>query len=400
MYVVVWLTLFGAGLVVVTLPTLLYPTLLAVLAARRRRCRGGGTCESPPGQSMPTVSVITVTHNGAALIRSKIANTMGLDYPADKLEMILCSDGSTDGTDAIAEECRRTDQRLRCLALPRHSGKACGLNAAAAAATGDVLVFSDTDALLAANALRHLLVQYSDADVGGACGQRAIRTSRGEAFAGQSGYIRLDSRLKRWESTVGSITSNDGKLYWMRRELFTTVPDGVADDLFNCLEVVRQGRRFAFAPDAVACVPPPSRDAAHELERRRRIVCGSLLALWTNRVLFNPFTFGAYGPRLAINKILRRMLPLGLVLLLISSLALVHYHGPVFGAAAALQAAFYGLAVLSPAMTGRRRIPARIRRLAAACFYACVGNAGMLLGICDFVRGRRCVTWTPRKLDS
>ncbi len=391
-----WLTiLFFLGLLPIAAVGL-YPVCLALFPYLSRPATAKGGIQPQPPLS-PSISFITVVHNGADLVPAKIANTQALDYPPDKLETIIYSDGSTDETDSLIG----SHPEVRHLSNPQHCGKARGLNAAVAAAFGDVLVFSDADAILPPDALRKILTNHADSRVGGACGQRVIRQAYDDTIhtiGGQARYIGLDSRIKQWENRLGALTSNDGKLYWMRRELFTEVPDGVADDLFNCLTVVRQGQRFLFVPDAWAFIPAPARDAVHEIQRRRRIVCGSLLAIWRQRVLFHPRRHGGYGVRLGINKVLRRLLPFGLLLMLISSaclsMAVPFFWGVIF----ALQVGFIAVAALFPLLRKWRCIQGRPwQGLLAAAFYFCVGNLGMMLGVVDFIGGRRYVKWTPRK---
>ena len=256
-------------------------------------------------------------------------------------------------------------------------------------------MFSDADALLDPDALRRLTRWFGDPEVGGVCGRRVLHKDAASLKEAQGRYIDLDSAIKRLESLRGSITSNDGKLYAMRRKLFQRIPPAVTDDLYTSLSVVRQGYRFVFEPSAVARIHVPSRSEAHELQRRRRIVGRSLRGIFAQRELLNPFRHGWFAVGLAVNKVGRRLLPVFLIVLLATSLVLA-FRWPVFAAFAALQVAAYGAALLYPALpeAWQRTVPGRV---AGAARYFCLGCLGTLLGFCDWVAGRRILKWDPVK---
>jgi hypothetical protein len=244
--------------------------------------------------------------------------------------------------------------------------------------------------------LLHLCAPFADERVGGVCGQRVLHESLDGLGSAQERYVSLDSALKRAESRLGRVTSNDGKLYAVRRALFRPIAPGATDDLWTCLTILEQGQRFVFEPRARAAIRTPSRGAAHELARRRRIVARSLHGLWQKRALLDPRRHGAFALGLFVNKVLRRCLPLFLLALFGSSLVLALRPGLGWARTAlALQLAFYALA-LAHLPLARARIPG-LSAAAATAYYFCVGNLGTLLGLGDFVRGREAVKWEPRK---
>ena len=387
------LGLTGASLALVALVLVGYPLLVSLLARRR----ADEPVHALADPELPAVSVIVAVRNGEALVADKVANTLALDYPENGLELVVVSDGSTDGTLSALRAV--DDTRVVVRHADEHRGKAWALNRAVEEARGDVLVFTDADALLAPDALRRLVDRLGDPAVGGVCGQRRIRgdelaveggpASQGDA---QARYISFDSRIKRDESRIGSITSNDGKLYAIRRELFRPVPDAVTDDLFQGLSVVAQERRFVFEPRAVARIRVPSRGARHELGRRRRIVARSLRGIYLNRVLLNPFRHGAFAFQLAINKVLRRLLPFALVALLLASVLLA-WTRPLAWGLVVLQLAAY----LAAWSLRRTRTAPKVLRLLS---YFCVGNLGTMLGVMDFAQRRFVSKWDPVKADA
>src|SRR5262245_29060112 len=257
---------------------------------------------------LPTLDVVTVVRNGERLMAQKIINTFEVDYPRDRLRMLCFSDGSTDRT---AEIIRSFDgPRLLAGIECEHLGKNATINRAVERCTAEILVFTDADAALERDALRLLVQPMMEAsEVGGVCGRRQIGEETRSAVEGQHSYLRFDSRIKLRESRLGSITSNDGKLYAMRRALVRPMPDGVTDDLYNGLSVVAEGYRLVFQPSAVARTCVPSRSDAHEVDRRPRIVARSLRSIYLNRQLLHTLRHGGYAPGLLVNTALRRVLP-------------------------------------------------------------------------------------------
>jgi cellulose synthase/poly-beta-1,6-N-acetylglucosamine synthase-like glycosyltransferase len=365
----------------------LYPLVVACasLLARRRR--------EEAGRPVTSVSVLVALRNAEALAEEKVKNSLELAFPGE-LQLVFVSDGSTDAT---AERlCAAGGGRIEVLELAEHLGKAAALNVGAERCRGEILVFSDADALLAPDAVAQLVQRFADPSVGGVCGQRVIREQGGELTAAQGRYISADSALKRAESRVGSVTSNDGKLYAIRRELFRPIAPGATDDLYACLEVVEQGRRFVFEPRARAFIRTPSRNPGHELLRRRRIVARSLRGIFLKRELLNPLRHGLFAVQLLINKVFRRCLPLFLVGLLVSSLALGFLQPWAWGVCLALLA--FGALALSHRWVSRSGLPL-LGGAASVAYYFCVGNLGTLLGLADFLRRRETVKWDPIKAD-
>ena len=205
----------------------------------------------------PEVSLLIAARNEAAAMPSKLANLAALDYPRDRLEIIVASDGSTDATnDLVADDARRTGSNVRLLALPA-GGKAAALNAAAAVARGEVLVFSDANSLFRADAIRKLVRPLADRDVGGVAGNQVYSLDGidGEA-AGERGYWRLDTLLKEFESRAGNAIGGTGAIYAIRRALFRPIPAGVNDDFYLTAGVIDQRHRLVFARDAAAYERP------------------------------------------------------------------------------------------------------------------------------------------------
>ncbi len=371
-----------------------YPLAVVALGLLRGLAPFRGRREHGQLGPAPSASLLVAVRNAEDLVAEKVQNSLALES-ALPLQIVFVSDGSSDRT---VERLRAVGaERVEVLELREHRGKAHALNLGAQRCRGEILVFSDVDALLAPDALARLLARFADERVGGVCGQRVIQERGGELGRAQQRYIAADSALKRAESRLGSVTSNDGKLYAVRRSLFRPIAPGATDDLYACLSIVEQGRRFVFEPGARACIRTPSRNPAHELVRRRRIVARSLHGIFLKRALLNPLRHGSFALQLFVNKVCRRLLPLFLALLLGTSLAilLLEPHAPWARTVFLLQLGFYGLA-LAHLVLARTRLPL-LGTLASVAYYFCVGNLGTLLGLADFLRGREAVKWDPVK---
>ncbi len=366
----------------------LYPAVLWVVVPRPR------AAPKAPLDS-PQVSMLVAVHNGESCIEDKIRNALSLDYPPERFEVVVFSDGSTDGTEAILQRCK--GPRVVGRTSADHIGKAAALNRGIHACRGEIIVFSDADALLERGALRALVRHFQNPRIGGVCGQRVISSDGRILEDPQRRYIGFDSTIKTLESRIGRLTSNDGKLYAIRRGLFRSIPEAVTDDLYVCLSIIRQGYDFIFEPEARAAIRLPSLSPAHEVERRRRIVSRSLRGIRMSRDLLDPRRYGMYSISLFINKVLRRFLPVCLILLFVSTAALSAEHvAPA--AFLTAQIVCYGAALASPAVVRVVR-KGVIHRAASTLLYFCVGNYGTLLGLGDFVSGRKVARWEPRKSD-
>ena len=351
------------------------------------------------GKNIPRISLIVVAHNAATLIENKVRNCMALDYPSDHLDIFFCSDGSTDQTEELIRPF--ISGRVHFLAYPLHRGKAKVINDIADQCPGDLLLFSDVDAILEPDSLKMLVRHFSDDTIDGVSGLRVIRETEGSHLSGpQRNYIFADSMLKSLESRIGSTTSNDGKLYLIRRNLFRPISPAATDDLFACLSIVSQGKRFIFEPRARAYIEKPSQTMTHEIHRRRRIVCRSLYGIWLMRALLNPKRFKSFAAGLFINKVVRRTVPFLLIILFISSLLLA-FHYPFAWLSVGAQVLIYVLAIFQ-LITNKMniRLPEMVDRTSALAFYFCLGAIGTFLGVLDFLRGERYEKWEPVKADS
>jgi len=340
----------------------------------------------------PTMSVIIAAYNEAEGIAERLENALAVDYPREALEVLVASDGSTDDTPAIVAG--YASRGVRLLHLPRQ-GKIPALTEAVRHATGEILVFSDANIHFHPQALRMLARNFADPDVGGVAGNSTYRlpadgesSSRGEGL-----YWRYDSWLKEMESRTGSIVSAHGGLYALRRALYLPPAEtAVTDDFAISTAVVEQGRRLVFEPEALAYELTIAQ-ANREFRRKVRLMTRAWRSVALRRRLLNPFRYGFYSLVFLSHKVLRRLLPLFLLVLLASSLLLAPWGG-LYLAAAAGQVAFYALAALGYAA---RRSAVGQSRLIYIPFYYCLANAAAIVALVKFLSGARIALWEPQR---
>jgi poly-beta-1,6-N-acetyl-D-glucosamine synthase len=348
-----------------------YPALLFL----RSRWRARPVLKTP---ILPSVSVVMAVHNEAEVLPAKLNNLAALDYPADRLEIIVTSDGSTDATEQIVAA--RTSERLRLVASPRE-GKASALNRGIQAAHGEIVLFTDARQLIAPDAIRELVANFADPSVGCVSGELILGDS--DAVGPSNGfglYWRLEKKIRQWESLTGSVIGATGALYAARKDLLVPLPVGtILDDVYLPLHVARRRRQVLFEPKARVYdrLAPSDR----EFRRKVRTLTGNY-----QLVQFAPWLLTPSNPVFwdyVSHKLLRLLAPFSLAALLISSLFL---RRPLYEAVLVLQLVFYALAALT--IFGRPR-PAIVARLADASAAFLVLNAAAAVAFYFFLSGKR-----------
>jgi cellulose synthase/poly-beta-1,6-N-acetylglucosamine synthase-like glycosyltransferase len=335
----------------------------------------------------PRLSVVIAVHDEAAAIGPRIANLLALDYPLDRLEILVGSDGSTDGTAARARAYEGL--RVRVFDCPVRRGKPSVLNDLVPQAKGDLVVLADARQRFERGALRALVAPFADARVGAVSGTVVFpRAAAGGAIAAGSGeYRRLEAGLRLAESRVDSAVGATGAVYAVRRELFQPIPaDTVLDDVLIPMRVVRQGFRVVFEPRARALDQAP-RTPREEFTRKVRTLAGNLQLLLRERWLLDPRRNRVWLQTVS-HKAVRLPGPFLLFAMLAASVRLA--AEPIYAAALLGQAAFYGAALLGHFAGRRGRVP----RFLSLPFTFCVLNGAAFVAVLRFARGRQRITWT------
>ena len=345
------------------------------------------------GSTAPAVTAVMVVRNEEAIVARKLDNLLTLDYPLAKLDVVVVSDGSSDRTPAIlADYARdsglRTDARtgaatrVRAVVKPVSQGKAAGLNDAIQLATGEVLLFTDARQQIESGALRLLIENFADPEVGAASGELMLGDSiSGETGKGMGLYWRIEKKVRELESASGSVA---GALYCARRSLLdaSPLPEGtILDDVLLPMQIVRQGSRVVFDSRARAW-DSPDLGKGREFPRKVRTLTGNYqllqLAPWLlssqNTIRFEFIS----------HKLSRLAVPFALLALLIASLFLPQ---PLYRAALVAQLAFYALSLA--ALAGVKLGP--LSRIADPARTFVILNCAALVAFINFATGRKAV---------
>jgi cellulose synthase/poly-beta-1,6-N-acetylglucosamine synthase-like glycosyltransferase len=348
-----------------------YPATLWLIA----RVRGRPAAPPPAAGEPPRVSLIVAAHDEEQVIERKLRNALALDYPRDRLEVIVASDGSTDRTVELA----RASGADLVLDLPR-AGKVAAQNAAVERATGELLTFSDANAFWEGGAMRRLVAPFADPRVGYVCGRLRLEA---DGSANQEGaYWRYEMAVRELESELGGVTAGNGAIYATRRGSYLVLDSARGHDLCFPFALTKRGWRALYAPDAIA-EERMAPTIGGEFARKRRMMTRTWGVVLRDGML-SPRGYGPlYAFQMLSHRALRYASPFLHLIALGTNLALLG-HGVVYTVTLAVQVAF----VLAAALGSL--IPLRVLRLAN--YYAMV-EGSVLAGLWDRLRGGTALTW-------
>jgi cellulose synthase/poly-beta-1,6-N-acetylglucosamine synthase-like glycosyltransferase len=355
-----------------------YPLLLAALARMGRR-----PSPYPPGADLPRVSLIVAAHDEEAVIERRVENALALDYPPERLEVIIASDGSGDRTVEFARAAAAVGGagRVRVLDLPRR-GKVRAQDAAADEAVGEVLAFSDANALWKPDSLRLLVQRLAEPGVGYVCGQLRYLTPGGTNQEGV--YWRYETAVRALESRIGSITAGNGAVYVVRRDAYLRLDPRTSHDLSFPFNLVKRGWRAIYEPRAVA-VERPLASIEGEFRRKRRMMSHAWPAVLEGGML-NPRGYGViYALEIYSHRLLRYATPL-LHLVALGVNVPLAFGSTFYTVTLAAQMAFVVAAALGGLTGGRPRV------LGLAYYYLLV-TASLAAGLWDWLRHGTPTTW-------
>jgi cellulose synthase/poly-beta-1,6-N-acetylglucosamine synthase-like glycosyltransferase len=382
--------LFWSCLFLVLYTYCLYPLLLAVLCRFKsaRRAEDLPAMESARGRDrsasdadLPAVTMLVAAHNEERVIREKIANSLAIDYPADRFRVVIASDGSQDATNSLVAAC--DDPRIQLIAYRRRRGKIATLNATIPQIADEILVMSDANTMYAPDAVRALVCHFRDPAVGCVCGELILESANGAA-SGEGLYWRYETWLKGMESRLGFLLGATGGIYALRRTLFRPLPNGtIVEDFVTAMKVLDGGHRVCYEPAARATeTTAPSMQ--EEMRRKCRIGAGGFQAIALTLGLLNPLR-GLPALGYWSHKIVRWCVPFFLLGMLVGSFGLIGETFYRFVLGAQLLAYGIGIQGLLP-----RPIDHPLLRPARYFF---VMNLALLIGFIRFVRGTQRVTW-------
>jgi cellulose synthase/poly-beta-1,6-N-acetylglucosamine synthase-like glycosyltransferase len=342
------------------------------------------------GMVEPKVTVLITAFNEELSIGKKLENTLALEYPAEKLEILVASDGSTDSTDALVDQFR--DRGVRLFRQEGRVGKTITQNNAVEAATGEVVVFSDATTMYRKDALKELLPAFADQTVGCVAGRLIyVDASQSNVGKGARSYWGYETFIKIAESRACSLIGASGCLYAVRKSAYEPMYAEACSDFLISSILYRKGLRTVFAPKAI-CYEATNSDTDNELNMRVRVILQTINDLWRNRDMLSPVKSGFFAIELISHKLLRYAVPVLLLLILITNAVLA--PGSIFySVTLVFQAVFYLAALAGWLM---ERTGWRITLLAMPSYFV-LANAASLVAFFRFVRGDRMARWEPAR---
>ena len=375
---------FWACLIVGLYPYVGYPVCVVLLRAIRPR-------PVRSGPVTPSVTVVISAYNEAAHIEATVRNKLDQDYPQGLLDVMVVSDGSTDGTDQVLTRLALQDARTTFFRQEPRAGKTAALSQLLERARGEIVVFADANSMYRSDTVRQLVTPFADPHVGYASGRMLYVDPEGSLVGdGCTAYMRYENALRALESAVGSVVGVDGGVDAIRRSLYRPMRPEQLPDFVLPLAVVEQGYRVVYVPEAVLEEETLTSESA-EYRMRVRVALRALWALWDKRTVFNPLRFPLFSWQLASHKALRYLSFLPLAAAAVMNWLLVT-RGSIYGVLAVGQCCTALLALL--AVGG----PPRLRRffLARYCYYFLLLNWASAVALVRFLRGQKQVLWQPR----
>jgi cellulose synthase/poly-beta-1,6-N-acetylglucosamine synthase-like glycosyltransferase len=334
-----------------------------------------------------SVTAIITAYNEEKHIEQKIRNVLSLDYPQDRIDIIVASDASSDATDEIVV--RFNAPNVRLLRVEGRLGKTACQNAAAEAAAGDILLFTDATTQIEAHALRAIADNFHDLSVGCVAGRLTYVAEQDDTTGrGGKSYWNYEILLRMAESALGSLIGVSGCLYAIRRDVYRAIAPELISDFVVAMVVREQGLRTVLEPDAV-CYEQTLDHPDRELSMRVRVGMRSLAALAVQKRFLDPFRFGAFAWQLWSHKLLRYLSPVFWMIAFLANIALAVQGRYAWLLAMQLVLVFSGLIGFTPLRASAKS------RLLAKPHYFLLTNLASAVSLIRFLRGERIVTWTP-----
>jgi cellulose synthase/poly-beta-1,6-N-acetylglucosamine synthase-like glycosyltransferase len=377
--------LFWSCLLLVLYIYIGYPLIIALLSRMRKlsAARDG---------ELPSVTILIAAYNEERHIEATLRNKLALDYPRDRLEIIVVSDESTDATDAIVERvAAAADVPVRLYRQQPRQGKTAGLNLVVPMARGEIIVFSDANSIYAADTVRRLVGNFSDPGVGYVTGKMVYTNEDGSLVGdGCSSYMKYENWLRSMETRLGSVVGVDGGVDAMRRVLYEPLAAEQLPDFVQPLKVVEKGWRVVYEPLALLKEAALD-DVAREYPMRVRVTLRALWALHDMRALLNPLRHGLFAFQLISHKLLRYLAFIPILLLIPGNILLLG-RGEVYLVLLFGQMVFYLLALSGMLLASRPGNPFYV----TAPYYFTLLNVACMHALWRYLKGEKQLLWTPR----
>lgn len=331
----------------------------------------------------PNVTLIIAAYNEEKSIEKKIINTFDLDYPIDKLQIIIASDGSIDRTCEIV---KKYSDKILLVESHNRRGKSYIQNLAIAQANGEIVVFSDSPTIYRNNALKKLVRHFIDNEIGVVTGHVHYKNSTNTTTSqSESLYWKYETFIRKMESNLGILAMGSGCILAIRRELFSILNENTGEDFVLPLKAVASDYRVIYDKEAIA--DEISADNAYDLFRTKvRIISKDIYGLMLNRNLLNPFRYPFISISLFSHKLLRWLVPFFMILILFLNLFLLNHH--IYQIFLLVQCFFYVAAIIGISNNSK---------IFSLPYNFCIVNIASLVGIFTFIRGNTSGIWLPQR---
>lgn len=338
-------------------------------------------------QVTPTVSILIAAYNEEKDILKKMVNTLDLDYPKEKIEIIVGSDGSSDRTSEIVAGFSHLGVKL--LDFKQNRGKTAVQNDLVATSKNEILIFTDAASYLLKGSLRHLVQPFADSRISGVAGcMEFVDDTHNLTTESQGLYWKYEMKLREFESTIGRLVGVDGPLYAVRRESYVPLESHIISDLMTPLLVLKQGKKVVLEKDAIV-FETPTINSRQEFTTRRRITLRGLIGLFSQSKLLSPKHFPILSLQIVFHKLLRWCVgPLVLINLFICIILSGKLFFKIF---IFLHLIFYLAATIGLIL---EKFGQSIT-LFKVPYYFCLVNMAATLGIADFLRKKQSISWKP-----
>lgn len=339
--------------------------------------------------NLPTCTLVVAAYNEESFMKDKIANTLSLNYPTQKLNLLFITDGSSDNTPNIISQY----SQIQLMHQPQRAGKIAAIHRAMEFVHTDAVVFTDANTFLNKDALIKICRHYSDATVGAVAGEKRVHFDENAdaSAAGEGFYWKYESALKKWDSELYSVVGAAGELFSVRRSLYQPVSaDTVLDDFMISMLIAKKGYRIIYEPEAFA-TETASENVSEELKRKIRIAAGGMQSILRLKSLFNPFLYPVLSFQYISHRVLRwTITPFLLILSLVLNIILaLEPEATGYQVLLLAQILFYILALLGFIMEKKQL---RIKILFIP-YYFCVMNYAILAGIIRYFTSKQSAVW-------
>jgi cellulose synthase/poly-beta-1,6-N-acetylglucosamine synthase-like glycosyltransferase len=375
-------TLFWSAVVFIFYAYLGYPLLLMFLSFVRSR-------PVKKADATPSVSLIITAHNEEARIREKLENTLALDYPRERLEIIAASDCSTDETDAIVQSYESRGVRL--VRATQRNGKEAAQKLAVQAASGEILIFSDVATILPSNAITNIVKSFGDPSVG--CVSSVDKIIDGEGKTnGEGAYVKYEMLLRDLETRANTLVGLSGSFFAARRKVCDNWQPELQSDFNTLLNAVNLGLRGVADPESAGYYKTIA-DETREYERKVRTVLRGIAVFMKNLPMLNPFRYGLFSWQLFSHKLCRWLVPFAMAVVFLCNATLI--SSPFYLCLFVLQCAGYAVAL--EAFWTNRLSQNPVLKLPT---YLVIVNLSILDAWCRYWRGERVVRWNPSQREA